>query len=120
MTEKGHPWNNYCIIIIISYLYIPGGSVGKESACNAGDARDLGWIPGLGRSPGGRDVNPFLYSCLENPMDRGAQQATVHGVTELDTTEVTQHTPVYLPTEYSLDRPYSWLAMVDQKIVADG
>ena len=72
MTEKGHPWNNYCIIIIISYLYIPGGSVGKESACNAGDARDLGWIPGLGRSPGGRDVNPFLYSCLENPMDRGA------------------------------------------------
>ena len=39
---------------------------------------------------------------------------------ELDTTEVTQHTPVYLPTEYSLDRPYSWLTMVDQKIVTDG
>ena len=118
MTEKGHPWNSY--LIIMSYLCIPGGSVGKESACNAGDTRVLGWIPGVGRSPGGRDGNPLQSSCLENPMDTGAQQATVHGLAELDTTEVTQHAPVYLPAEYSLDRPYSWLTMEDQKIVTDG
>ena len=60
----------------------PGGSVGKESACNAGDARDSGSIPGWGRSPGGGHGNPLQYSCLENPMDRGAWQATVHGVTK--------------------------------------
>ena len=52
-------------------------SVGKESACNAGD---LGSIPGLGRSPGEGNGNALQYSCLENPMDRGAWQATVHGV----------------------------------------
>ena len=49
----------------------------KESACNAGD---LGSIPGLGRSPGEGNGNPLQYSCLENPMDRGAWLATVHGV----------------------------------------
>ena len=54
-----------------------GGSVGKESACNAGD---LGSIPGLGRSPGEGNGNPLHYSCLGNPMDRGAWWATVHGV----------------------------------------
>ena len=41
---------------------------------------NLGWIPGWGRSPGGGHGNPLQYSCLENPMDRGARQATVHGV----------------------------------------
>ena len=55
----------------------PGSSEGKESACNAGD---LGLIPGSGRSPGGGNGNPLQYSCLENSMDRGAWQATVHGV----------------------------------------
>ena len=54
----------------------------KESACNAGDTRDLGSIPGLGRSPGGREGNPLQYFCLENPMDRGAWWATVHRVTK--------------------------------------
>jgi len=48
----------------------PGGSDGKESACNAGD-------PGSGRSPGERNGNPLLYPCLENPMDRGAWWDTV-------------------------------------------
>ena len=56
----------------------PGGKESKESACSAGD---LGLIPGLGRSPGEGNGNPLQYSCLENPMDRGAWQATVHGVT---------------------------------------
>ena len=55
----------------------PGGSEGKASACNAGD---LGSILGLGRSPGEGNGNPLQYSCLENPMDRGAWRATVHGV----------------------------------------
>ena len=54
-----------------------GGSDGKESACSAGDS---GLIPGSGRSPGEGNGNPFQYSCLENPMDGGAWQATVHGV----------------------------------------
>ena len=55
----------------------PGGLDGKESACNA---EDLGLIPGLGRSPGEGNSNPFQYSCLENRMDRGAWWATAHGV----------------------------------------
>ena len=55
----------------------PGGSDGKESACNAGD---LGLIPGSGRSPGEGHGNPLQDSCLENPMDRKAWWATVHGV----------------------------------------
>ena len=58
-------------------LGFPGGSEGKESACTAGD---LGLIPGLGRSPGEGNSNPLQYYCLENPMDRGAWWATVHGV----------------------------------------
>ena len=55
----------------------PHSSVGKESACSAGD---LGSIPGSGRSPGEGNGNPLQYSCLENSMDRGAWRATVHGV----------------------------------------
>ena len=55
----------------------PGGSEVKASASNA---RDLGSIPGSGRSPGEGNGNTLQYSCLENPMDRGAWQATVHGV----------------------------------------
>ncbi|KAI4548149.1 hypothetical protein MG293_000479 [Ovis ammon polii] len=55
----------------------PGGSEVKVSACNVGD---LGSIPGSGRSPGEGNGNPLQYSCLENPMDRGAWWATVHGV----------------------------------------
>ena len=49
-------------------LGFPDGSVGKESACNAEDAGDVGLISGPGRSPGGRNGNPFQYSCLKNPM----------------------------------------------------
>ena len=55
----------------------PRSSVSKESVCNAGD---LGLIPGSGRSPGEGNGNPFHYSWLENPMDRKAWQAIVHGV----------------------------------------
>ena len=62
----------------------------KNLPANAGDARGTGLIPSLGRSPGGGHGNPLQYSCLENPMDRGAWRETVHGVgKELDVTEVT-------------------------------
>ena len=57
----------------------PGGSDGKASAHNVGD---LGSIPELGRSFEGGNSNPLQYTCLENPMDRGAWQATVHGVSK--------------------------------------
>ena len=57
----------------------PDSSVGKESACNAGDP---GSIPGLGRSPGVGNGKPFQYSCLESLMDREAWSAAVHGAAE--------------------------------------
>ena len=63
----------------ISFIVLgfPCGSDGKEFACNVGD---LGSITGLRRPPGGECGNPLQYPCLENPMDRGAWRATVHGV----------------------------------------
>ena len=65
----------------------PGGSGGKELICSAGDP---GLIPGSGRSLGEGNGNPLQYSCLENPMDRGAWQATVHRVTK-NQTQLKQH-----------------------------
>ena len=58
----------------------PGGSVVKKLPANAGDARDVGLIPGSERSPGEGNGNPLQYSCLENSMNRGAWEATVHSV----------------------------------------
>ena len=57
-----------------------GGTVVKNSLANAGDTRDMGSIPGLGRFPGVADGNPLQYSCLENSMDRGAWWAVIHRV----------------------------------------
>ena len=61
----------------------------KKSPAKAGDVRDAGSVPRLGRSPGGGPGNPLQCSCLENPMDRGAWRAIVHGVAELEMTEAT-------------------------------
>ena len=61
----------------------------KNPPANAGDLRDSGSIPGLGRSPRVGNGNPLQYSCMENPMDRGGWQATVHRVAESDMPEVT-------------------------------
>ena len=65
----------------------------KNPPANAGDTGDAGSIPGLERSPGGGHGNPLQHFCLENPTDRGAWKATVHGVAkESDVTKVTKHT----------------------------
>ena len=60
----------------------PGSLVVKNSPASAGDVRDVGLIFGSGRFPGGGRGNPLRYSCLENPMNRGTQWATAHGVTK--------------------------------------
>ena len=75
-------------VSVFSYFYMkilafPGSSVGEESACS--DAGDLGSIPGLGRSPGEGNGNLLQYSCMGNPMDRGAWWATVRGVAKSPT-----------------------------------
>ena len=70
-------WNIFLGTELLGHMGFPGGSDGKESACIV---RDLGLIPGLGRSPGEGNGNPLQYSCLENPMDGGTWQGTVHGV----------------------------------------
>ena len=76
------------MLVFVEHLLLgfpPGGSDGKEPACNAGD---LSSVPGLGRIPGEGQGNQLQYSCLGNPMDRVAWQTAVHGVTkESDTTE---------------------------------
>ena len=71
----------YCFL----KMGFPSGAVVKNPPANAGDARDTGSLPGLGRSPGEGNDNPLRYSCLGNPMDRGAWQATVPGVTKNQT-----------------------------------
>ena len=79
------------------YVYVgsPGGTVVKSPPAYAGGARDLGLIPGLGRSPRAGNDNPPQYSCLENPIDRGAWWAIVHGVTK-NQTQLSMHMYVYV------------------------
>ena len=81
------------ILNISKLMGFLGGSVGRESTCNAGDAGDSGSVPGLGRFPGGRHGYPFQYSCLDRgkDMDAGGWWATVHRVTVSDMTEATEN-----------------------------
>ena len=69
-------------MVAADFMGFPGGSVVKNMPANA---RDAGWIPGLRKSPAGGNSNPLWYSCLKNPMDRRAWQATVHGVAKEST-----------------------------------
>ena len=74
-------------------MVFPEGAVAKKPPASVGDARDMGLIPGSGRSPGGGHGNPLQYSCLGNSMDKGAWRALVHGGhKESDTTEYTHTT----------------------------
>ena len=80
-------WMSYSVLPLWEHLgltYVltsfPGDSVVKNTPAHAGDARDMGLIPGSGISPGERNGNPLQYSCLENPTDRGNWWVTVHGV----------------------------------------
>ena len=75
-------WNTGSRFTVFLGLGFPGGSDSKESACNAGDPDS---IPGSGRNPGEGNGNPFQYSCMENPMDRGTWWATLHGVAKRQT-----------------------------------
>ena len=98
-------------IVIISYL--PGRSAGKESACNAGDP---GSTPELGRSPGEGHGNPLQYSCLENPMDRGACRATVLGVTKGRTRLNNEHwlslSRIFLPPQVSMHQEFESYVLI--------
>ena len=90
VLTTGQPGNSqffFPFIHVIDLWKRPGqdfldGSASKESACNAGDTGDANLIPGLGRSPGGRNGNPLQYSYLKNPMDRGAWPAIPKGCKE--------------------------------------
>ena len=73
-------------------MSFPGGSAVKNPSANTADARYTGSIPGSGRSSGEGNDNPLQYSCLEDPMDRGAWQPTVYGVTRVRHRQVTKQT----------------------------
>ena len=90
-----HFWSPF-----LSLLDFPNSSDCKESACNVGD---LGSVPGLGKSCGEGNGNPFQYPCLENPMDRGAWQTTVHGVSRVRHNTATKPPP---HSTYLLFRKY--------------
>ena len=111
-SEAGNMFSNGPLVILAHILvfkkiwYIggfPGGLVAKESACNVGD---VGLIPGSGKSPEEGYGYLFQCSCLENPMDRGAWQVTVHGVAELHTAEATEHTHMYkIQLQWNITHP---------------
>ena len=81
------------LLLLLLYMNFIGGSDGKKSACNAGD---LDLIPRSGRSPGEGNSYPLQYSCLENPIDRGAWWTLVHRISKLDMTERLTHTHTYM------------------------
>ena len=96
----------------------PGGTSGKEPACQCRRHRDVGLIPGSGRSPGGGHGNPLQYSCLENPMDRGAWQATVHGVTRSQTRlkQLSMHAHVETPWKYGV-QPLNYVISLENGFI---
>ena len=95
--KEGNEERYTCLHYVYTLMGFLGGTVIKNSPASAGDARDLGSIPGSERFPGGGNGNPLQYSCLGNPMDRGAWWAAVHGVTESQTQlSMHAHTNTYI------------------------
>ena len=93
------------VLVMSTGRGFPGGLVGQDSTCSAGDTGDAGLIPGLGRSPGEGHGNPLQYSCLDNAMDRGAWRATVHGVARSRTQQK--------PSEHTHIDTWAWDASLD-------
>ena len=96
---------NYCVICpFVSVRGLPWWLRDKESACSAGNTGDMGLIPGLGRSSGGGNSNPFQYSCWENSMDREAWWATIHRVAKSQTwlRQLSTHTRMIVLSGWSL------------------
>ena len=86
LDRQGRPLSMEYFYSHVIYLWASQVAlVIKNLPANAGDRRDVGLIPGLGIFPGGEHGNPLQYSCMENPMDRGAWQATVYRVTKSQT-----------------------------------
>ena len=79
------PVSCFSTVFCPELIGLPGSASVKNLPDNAGDVRDVGSIPGLGRSPGGGNDNSFQYSSLENPMDRGAWQVIVHRLVKSQT-----------------------------------
>ena len=96
-----------------SLMGFPGGSMVKNLPTNAGNAGDTSLIPGSRRSPGEWNGNPLQYSCLGNPMDRGAWRAIVHGVPKSQKDWVTEHTGMCLL--YHLFSPANWHAVCQRE-----
>ena len=97
--------NDYCCYeaVVTTSWGFPGAVVVKNPPANAGDIREAGSIPGLGRCPGEGNGNPFQYSCQENPMDRGAWQAMVHSIAKNRTRlkQLSRHTHIISWDNYS-------------------
>ena len=82
----GHSLTLFELHVFVSLRASQVARVVRNLPANSGDSRDVGSIPGSGRSPGGGHGTPLQYSCLENPMDGEARRATVHGVAQTETT----------------------------------
>ena len=115
MDDSGY---QFAIVFTFSWIYyklskyhfkgLPGQLSGKEpaSSVSTGDTEDAGSIPGLARCPGGENGNPLQYSCLENPIDRGAWQARVHGIAKSQTgLSVRVHTHTHTHTHTTMKKP---------------
>ena len=91
------PYSNNLCFAVLAWLGFPDDSISKEFVCSAGDTVDKGSIPVSGRSLGGGHSNPLQYFCLENPMDRGAWETTVHRVakSQIQLKRLSTHTPCY-------------------------
>ena len=106
--------SDFRLVLIYGASGFPWWLGGKEFACNAGD---LSLIPGLGRSPGEANGNTLHYSCLGHPTDRGAWQATVHRVTELNlvTNQLLYNIRIIIPFYYYFSPPYYYFFISQMK-----